>query len=335
MNRAQKEHEMFIWTPLIGFDKEQQDRGMSEYYSTIGFQPDGISLFLFCPDIVHHHDGMERERILPPDNCNYYGNIRNEIRDIQQWSNLELRDLVNGLESRGAETYMGIMGVYTDRDPRHPSHYNTGHREWLEDHQELMGVWTVGRASLHVLKRFKDGTYYEDFFLAKLRRALKDYGFTGLHVADNFCPPGSAGSAKNGDYSDDMVEQFARHTGIRLPDEISAPVDDRDREAIQKRGTYIWNRYKQEWLEFLTWRWAAFWEKICKGLHEDGKKVIVNNAWCSEPFEAIYRYGIDYKKLYAAGVDYIAAESVATSVHMGRELGPFRMYNSLTMQTLM
>ncbi|MDF2717583.1 MAG: hypothetical protein K0R28_4508, partial [Paenibacillus sp.] len=310
MESVQRDHEMFIWTPLIGFDKEQQDRGVQEYYSTIGFKPDGISLFLFCPDIVHHHDGMERERVLPPDNCNYYGNVRNEIRDIQPWTNFELRELVAGLESRGAETYMGIMGVYVNNnDPDSPSAYNTGHREWLADHKELMGVWTVGTASLHVLKRFKDGTYYEDFFLAKLREALNDYGFSGLHVSDNFCPPGSAGSARNGDYSDDMVEQFTAHTGIKLPDEISASVDDRDREGIRKRGTYIWNRYKWEWLGFLTWRWASFWEKICKGLHEDGKKVIVNNAWCSEPFEAIYRYGIDYKKLYAAGVYYIAAES--------------------------
>ncbi|TMV48764.1 hypothetical protein FE783_17110 [Paenibacillus mesophilus] len=335
MNRARQDHEMFIWTPLIGFDKEREDKGVADYYSTIGFQPDGISLFLFCPDIVHHHEGMERERILPPDNCNYYGNVRNEIRDIQQWTNFELKELVAGLEDRGAETYMGIMGVYVDNDPRHPSHYNTGHREWLSDHKELMGVWTNGTASLNVLKRFKDGTYYEDFFLAKLQQALKDYGFSGLHVADNFCPPGSGGSAKNGDYSDDMIDQFTAYTGISLPEEICAPVDDRDRDGIKKRGTYIWNRYKQEWLEFLTWRWAAFWEKICRGLHEDGKKVIVNNAWCSEPFEAIYRYGIDYKKLYEAGVDYIAAESVATSVHMAREIGPFRLYNYMTMPSFM
>ncbi|MBD2865089.1 hypothetical protein [Paenibacillus oceani] len=336
MNQAQQKHEMFIWTPLIGFDKERTDKGVADYYSTIGFKPDGISLFLFSPDIVHHHeDGMERERVLPPDNCNYYGNVRNEIRDIQEWTNFELRELVAGLESRGAETYMGLMGVYVDKDPRHPSHYNTGHREWLADHKELMGVWTIGTASLHVLKRFKDGTYYEDFFLAKVRRALHDYGFSGLHVADNFCPPGSGGSAKNGDYSDDMIDQFTAHTGIKLPAEISASVDDRDREGIQKRGAYIWNRYKREWLSFLTWRWAAFWEKVCRGLHEDGKKVIVNNAWCSEPFEAIYRYGIDYKKLYEAGVDYIAAESVATSVHMARELGPYRLYNYMTMPTLM
>lgn len=335
MTASRKDHEMFIWTPLIGFDKELPDRGAADYYSRIGFQPDGISLFLFSPDIVHHHEGMEQERVLPPDNCNYYGNIRNELRDIQPWTNLELRELVTELESRGAATYMGLMGVYVDKDSGHPSHYNTGHREWLSDHRELIGVWTIGNASLNVLKRFKDGTYYEDFFLAKVRQALRDYGFSGLHVADNFCPPGSGGSAKNGDFSDDMVDQFTAHTGIRLPQEISAAIDGSDREGIRKRGAYIWNRHKREWLRFLTWRWGAFWEKICRGLHEDGKKVIVNNAWCSEPFEAIYRYGIDYKKLYDAGVDYIAAESVATSVHMARELGPYRLYNYMTMPALM
>jgi hypothetical protein len=336
MKHEQVDHKMFIWTPLIGFDKEHKDRGVAAYYSTIGFNPDGISLFLFCPDIVHHHDGMEQERILPPDNCNYYGNVRNEIRDIQEWSNYSLRELVGGLESRGAETYMGLMGVFSNKDPEDPNNFNTGHREWLDGHKELMGVYTGYTASLNVLKRFKDGTYYEDFFLEKVRQALNDYGFSGLHVADNFCPPGSGGSAKNGDYSDDMINQFMTYSGIKLPDEISQPIDDQDREGISKRGIFIWNRFKKEWLEFLTWRWASFWEKICDGLHADGKKVIVNNAWCSEPFEAIYRYGIDYKKLYAAGVDYIAAESVATSVHSGKvATEPYRLYEYMTMPTFM
>ncbi|MBP1991031.1 hypothetical protein [Paenibacillus eucommiae] len=334
MNGMSSDHEMFIWTPLIGFDKEHKDRGVDEYYSKLGFTPDGISLFLFCPDIVHDHNGMDAERVLPPDNCNYYSNIRNEIREIQEWTSYELRELVGGLNSRGTETYMGIMGVFANDDSQGSVHYNPGHREWLNDHKELLGVMPDYTGHLNVLKRFKDGTYYEDFFLAKARAALKDYGFSGLHVSDCFCPP--AADAKGGDFSDDMVDQFMTYSGIKLPDEICAAVSDEDREGIRKRGTYIWNRYKLEWLEFLSWRWVSFWQKICDGLHADGKKVIVNNAWCSEPFEALYRFGIDYKKLYAAGVDYFAAETVPTSVHMGdSEEGTYRMYNYMTMPSFM
>lgn len=335
MTSTLNNHETFIWTPLIGFDKEQKDKGVDEYYSNLGFKPDGISLFVFCPDIVHYHEGMEKERILPPDNCNYYGNVRNEIRDIQQWTNHELRELVSGLEKRGAETYMGIMGVFVDRDPLQPESYNIGHHEWLLDHNELVATCTNYNYGLNVLKRFKDGSYYEDFFLDKIRQALKDYGFSGLHTADLFCPPGY--TTQDGDFSDDMTEQFTSHSGIQLPDEIGCPIDNYDRAGIRKRGSYIWNNHRQQWLEFSTWRWASFWKKICDGLHEDGKKVIVNNAWCSEPFEAIYRYGIDYKKLYAAGVDCIAAESLATSVHSsGHDPNePYRLYNYMTMPSFM
>lgn len=310
---------MFIWTPLIGFDKEQVDRGVDEYLSQLGFVPEGISLFLFNPDIVHDHDGIAKERTLPPDNCNYYGNARNEIREIQSWSNHDLKELVTGLEARGTATYMGLMGIFMNQE-----------HEWLSKHQELLAVWTNWTGNLFVLKRFKDGTFYEDFFLEKARQALNDYGFAGLHVADGFCPP--CGYAYYGDFSDDMLDQFISHTGIQLPAEVREPMHESDKPALTRRATYVWNRHRLEWLDFLSWRWEAFWKKICDGLHADGKKVIMNNAWCSEPFEALYRYGIDYKKLYAAGVDYIAAESLPTSVHMNDlEYGNYRMYSYTTM----
>lgn len=330
------DHETFIWVPLIGFDREQEDRGVAQYYDTIQFKPHGISLFIFSPDIVHKHTGMDEERTFPPDHCNYYGTVSNGIRDIQEWTNFDLRELVSGLEARGAETYLGIMGVYTGRDTTAVDHYNTGHREWLDDHPEIVGTWTIGRDALNVLKRFKDGTYYEDFFVEKLRQTLKDYGLSGVHASDNFCPPGTTGSARNGDFSDDMIGQFMDHSCLQLPEEICNSVEDHDKAGITQRADFIWNRHKLEWLEFLTWRWAGFWGKVSRGLHEDGKKVMVNNAWCSEPFEAVYRYGIDYKQLYLAGVDYLVAETVPTSVYAGKDQPqPYRFYEYMTMAALM
>jgi hypothetical protein len=89
----------------------------------------------------------------------------------------------------------------------------------------------------------------------------------------------------------------------------------------------------------MTWRWAGFWKKICDGLHADGKKVMVNNAWCTDPFEAIYRFGIDYKKLFSAGIDYLAAETVPTGVHSVKSdhTAPserYRLYDYMTMPAL-
>jgi len=336
MHHSKDPQEKHIWVPLIGFDRNHQDKGVAEYYSTTGFQPNGISLFVFSPDIVHLHDGMEQSRVLPPDHCNYYGNVRNTIREIQPWTNHDLRDLVQGLEARGADTYMGLMGVFVDREPDAPEPYNVGHREWLFDHPELIGTWSMACASLNVLKRFKDGSYYEDFFVEKVRQALQDYGFSGVHVADNFCPPGSHGSARNGDFSDDMIGQFVDHSNIEVPVEVTAPVANRDSAGIKRRGEYIWNHHRLEWLNFLSWRWGAFFKKVCDGLHADGKKIIVNNSWCSEPFESVYRYGIDYKQLHKAGVDYMAAESLPTSVgSASHNEGPYRFYQYMTMPGFM
>ena len=33
----------FIWMPLIGFDREQADKGVGEYINKAGFVPSGIS----------------------------------------------------------------------------------------------------------------------------------------------------------------------------------------------------------------------------------------------------------------------------------------------------
>ena len=186
-----------IWMPLIGFDKYQNDKGVSEYLDKAGFIPETMSVFLFHPDIVNQHEGMDKEFELHSDNCSYYGVPANEFRQRQPWTNYDLRTLANELANHGVEAYLGIMGVYL---------YDTRHKEWQSDHSELLSFGCNGRMNLNVLKRFADGTYYEDFFCEKISNALDDYGFAGLHVSDFFCPPEH--SICNGDFSTDMMEQF-------------------------------------------------------------------------------------------------------------------------------
>jgi hypothetical protein len=334
MGRSDSEYEILIWTPIIGFDMDKSDRGVDEYYDELGFVPDKISLFLFAPDIVHNHCNLDTEVPLPPDNCNYYGNIRNEKRSIQPWTNYKLRELINNINAKGTEVYAGIMGVYDDADHSSPNHYNCAPQQWLDDHKELMLVTTNGASFLNVLKRFKNGDYYEDFLLARLKVMLVDYGFTGLHAADCICPPWP--SIFNGDFSNDMVDQFVSHTGVKLLQSLLEPIEDSDSTGLKRRADYIWNRLRREWIEFNAWRWAAFWKKICDGLHAIGKKVISNNAWCSDPFEAYYRFGIDYKKFYESGVDYIVAESQATAVNSNvSDDNTYRLHQYMTMPMLM
>ena len=182
-----------IWMPLIGFDRDQADRGVGEYLKSTGFIPSALSVFIFHPEIIDQHENMDKEFTLHPDFCSYFGSPRNEFRERQPWTNYELRDLAKNLADKGIEAFVGVDGVYLE---------NTRHYEWQSDHLELLSYGVNGRMKLNVLKRFKDGTYYEDFFVDKVVKCLTDYGFAGLHVSDFFCPPEH--SICNGDFSADF-----------------------------------------------------------------------------------------------------------------------------------
>ena len=291
-----------IWTPLIGFDRDQSDRGVGEYLEATGFIPSVLSLFIFHPDIINQHENMDKEFTLHPDCCSYFGSPRNEFRERQPWTNYELRDLAKNLSDKGIEAFVGVDGVYLE---------NSRHYEWQSDHLELLSYGVNGRMKLNVLKRFKDGTYYEDFFVDKVVKCLTDYGFAGLHVSDCFCPPGY--SISNGDFSADMLEQFASHSNVTYPDEIIARLGFDEQSDIEARQKYIWGTLRREWIDFYVWRWQKFWTKVSDALHAIGKKIMINNAWCSDPFEALYRYGIDYRVFYEAGTDYFIAETTPTA----------------------
>ena len=49
-----------IWMPLIGFDRNKEDKGVSEYLSQTGFIPQAMSVFLFHSDIINQHAGMDK-----------------------------------------------------------------------------------------------------------------------------------------------------------------------------------------------------------------------------------------------------------------------------------
>ena len=313
----------FIWMPLIGFDRDKDDKGVSEFLDNADFVPEAISVFLFHSDIINQHENMDKEFVLHPDNCSYYGSPRNEFRERQDWTNYDLRTLANNLSSKGIDAFLGVMGVYLE---------DTRHKEWESEHKELLSFGVNGKMNLNVLKRFKDGTYYEDFFADKVVKTTLDYGFAGLHVSDFFCPPEH--SIVNGDFSADMIDQFVSHTGVKLPEDILNRLEFDETADICARQEYIWNNLRREWIDFYAWRWEKFWSKICSRLHAVGKKVMINNAWCSDPFEALYRYGIDYKRFYNAGVDYIVAETVATGLELLNK-GFVRFNQFMTMAQLM
>lgn len=301
-----KDGKVFIWMQLLGFDRDDEDKGAKRFLNQTGFVPDGACGLLFHSDFVHHHRGMDEEYILYPDNCAYYGIPRNAERERQPWTNYDLRKLADSLHENGTKLYASVFGsILNDKF----------HREWISDHPEIKRHSSFGGSdayAMFVLKRFKDGTYYEDFFVEKVCQVLSDYHLDGIHLADLFCPSGG-GMMYNIDYSTDFVEQFLNYSGIKLPDEIMVTLGDDGEEAEKARSEYIYKNLREEFIEFNTWRWEGFFKKLCSRVHALGKEVMVLGMYCTDPFETIYCLGIDLKKIVNAGVDYITANILAAS----------------------
>lgn len=301
-----KDGKVFIWMQLLGFERNDEDRGAKRFLEQTGFVPDGACALVFHPDFFHHHRGMDEEYVLPPDNCAYYGIPYNAERERQPWTNHDVKKLADNLEANGTALYASIFGNTLD---------NKFHHEWLSDHPELKRHSdTCGETTctLFALKRFKDGTYYEDFFIEKVCQALTDYNLKGIHLADGFCPP-HAGMVANIEYSTDFIEQFIEHSNVVLAPEIMATMGDDSKDAEQKRSAWIYQNLREEFIEFHAWRWERFFKKLCTRVHAIGKEVMVLGMYCTDPFETLYCIGIDLKRLVNAGVDRITANILAAS----------------------
>ena len=300
-----------IWMQMLGFNRDDEDRGAARFLERTGFTPDSVCALLFHCDFINLHRGMDEEYTLFQDNCAYHGIPRNKERERQPWSNYDLRKLVAELKKRGVDFYAGIMGSYVN---------DMYHHEWLTDHPEIRCNRRDKVGSIMCLKRLKDGTYYEDYFAKKLVETLVDYDMAGVHLSDGFCP---SSTIYMSDYSTDMVEQFISHTGIKLSDEILATLGNDDTPTINKRADYIWGNFREEWIRFYEWRWEGFFKKVCDAAHAVGKKVWVLGMYCTDPFETTYIHAFDCKRVMDAGVDCITANILPTSVGLNAKGFPY------------
>lgn len=303
MGKTERNRNLFIWMQLLGLDREQRDYGVGGWLSTMSCKPEGVCLFMPHPDIIHQHMGMEKEYTLHPDDCAYCAIPRNIVRERQPWTNYDLKGAVEELRKAGVAPYLSIQGAFYN---------NMFHCEWITDHPELHHHTRSGaKEGILPLKRFADGSYYEDFFIEKLCETLIDYDFAGLQVADGFCP---SGMTHNCDFSADFVGQFACYSGIILPQEIQNSMGSDDADALKLRSEWIWKNARVKWIEFWNWRWEVFFKKVCDAVHAIDKKIIALAVYCTDPFETQYCLGVDLKRIVAAGVDYLMPNTLPTSV---------------------
>lgn len=331
-------YERWIWIELIGFDNEKDDVGVGDYLDTIGFIPEAVSILISSPDIIHLHSGLDEDKAFPDDYCSYFGHRRNADREIQVWTTHKLKQLIDGFHDRGVSVFLSTFTSFLN---------NAFSKEFAGDHPELLqisadgdaffsslppkdmerdsscadcvagelsqivsdGMFDAGRlASILPLKRFEDGSFYEDFYISKLSQVMSDYNFDGWHAIDGWGPARLPLSC--GDYSDDMVCQFLDWSGNEASDP-SARHCDGDSVRTRERANWIMRNHWADWIAFYVDRWARFYEKTVAALHGDGRKVVLNSAWTRDPFEAIFRYGVDYARIAAAGVDGFLTESAA------------------------
>ncbi|MBU0609889.1 MAG: hypothetical protein KKI08_18540, partial [Armatimonadetes bacterium] len=326
-------HERWIWVELIGFDVTQPDHGVQQYLDDAGFVPEVICLLLATPDFVLSHEDREDEFDLPPDVCSRDGHELGRHRQRQVWTNRQLQALIANLQARGVKKV--FLTVFTRW------YGDQHHHEWLGDHPELFMVFrSLGVAhALNALARLSDGTPFEDIWAEKLVQTLEYYGFDGWQGADGWGPLN--GPIFEVDFSDDIVAQFGDHRGLvtaptPLPEVVTTPWDG-DVARLNARADWIWRNARQEWIGFYADRWAGFWGKMMAALHAAGKQAVINSSWGRAPFEALYRYGVDVRKIAATGVDGMIVESVAAGLSLDPRpsaADPARHFDFLTMLML-
>ena len=327
MHGTERRCEKWIWTELIGFDNRDEDLGVGAYLDAAGFVPDAICLMITSPDFILSHESVGEEVALAADFCSRDGHEFNPHRQRQVWTNHQLRRLIDELHAHGIAAYLTVFTRF---------YGNRFHHEWVSDHREVCMVFrSRGWASaINCLSRLSDGSWFQDYFADKLVEVLGHYGFDGWHGADGYGP--LSGPIYEVSFSDDMVGQFAEVTDLDLPDAVTRQCAH-DVDLLQARAAWIWRNARHEWIEFYADRWARFWRKIVDTLHGVGKRAVINSAWGRAPFESLYRYGVDYRRIVDTGVDGIIVETVAAGLAMDPRRGAgdeTRHYDFLSMLML-
>lgn len=289
-----------VWIELIGFDNTLPDFGVGAVLDDMGARPERLSLLLFSAEFVHAH--RDDDDGLIPTECTAYAARPVAVRGPRQdWTRAQLRGLVRALQDAGVAVFFAIFDLYEfELDGR------TQQGAWNRDHPELTVTDRTGarrHGLINPLGRLADGTPYVDTLVAGLTAVFTYYGFDGLHGADGLSSPRLPLWAA--DFSDDMIAQFEEHRGAPVPAGFTA-----------ERATWIWTSARREWISFVARRWEEFWAAVTDGVHLLGATVMLNNAWMRDPFEALYRFGVDYRTLVSAGVDGFVLETVAAGVEM-------------------
>ena len=292
-------YDKWIWVELSTFKSDEKDKGVTEYINKLTFKPDGIFLDIRYTDFVHNHNENKDNEIIDNKYVSAYERIKGK-----NWNKKQLKDFIEEfhmqdvkvLLSMMALTYIGPIGTTVEAS------------QWVEKHQEIKTVDSYGKklGFINPLKRLKDGSFYEDFFIGKLIETINYYKFDGFHAADGFAHLRLP--LHESDYSDDMVKQFLDSCNLQVPKNFIMDCD-KEPDKLHARAGWIWEIKRMEWINFYRTRWSRFHSKLSEACKQEKKILILNQPWTKEPYEALYCYGFDYKEIENK-VDALVAETV-------------------------
>lgn len=298
------------WIELIGFDNESVDYGVSDFLSRLKEPPEGVSLLFSHIDFLNTFTCPEDDYPLRPCECSYAGHLYSPERKRQQWTSMQLKGLVQMLQRSGVKVIFGFFNL---------SRYTSDERksvttEFVAAHPEICTMSWDARYldSVDILKRMEDGAFYQDYLIEKVKAVLDGYGFDGVQIADGISCFRT--TVQNGDYSDDTIEQFTNwllENGKEIPP-VLAPVET-DKDAFIQRRKYVMDHMMYDFLLFNNYRWKRFYDNFYDKIDPNQYVIFINSFWTREPFEAFYRYGIDYRLAYREGVYALMIEEVSTT----------------------
>ena len=249
--------ERWYWIELIGFDCDAEDYGVEAFLSR-NVSTTGVSLLFSHIDFIFYD-----EETLPPTACSYFAHEYNRERKRQNWSKTQLRGLIAELHRRGVQVFFSCFDMTsTINDPT-----------WL-----CYGNEGTPRKIVYVIKPALMQTVVE-----RIAAVLETYGFDGLQLADGLSS--NRLSIENGDFS----LEFCAASGIPIPEKLMKD----GIEAYVARKKWILRNARYEWTEYLATAWERFYEHLFNAVR---KPILFNNAWTRDPFEALYRYGLDYSR---------------------------------------
>ncbi|MEG0767597.1 MAG: hypothetical protein RR482_07765 [Clostridia bacterium] len=100
-----------VWIELIGFDNTAEDYGVGRFLDAAGFVPHAVSFHLSSIDFVNTHPGMEQELPIPLYSCSYGAHTHNDERERQNWTNWQMKGLVDALHTRGVKVFSSFFDL--------------------------------------------------------------------------------------------------------------------------------------------------------------------------------------------------------------------------------